>query len=229
MERQALDAVVETLRRLGLGGVTRRHVLIGALLIAVGVVAFAAVSSGGAEEVAVFETEDDDVFPVFQGAEDATAGAAVPRIVVHVAGAVRHPGVYELADGARVHDAIEAAGGTLASAAADALNLARIVGDGERLYIPTSDEVDAGTGEGSASSAGGGASASTAGGSALVDINRADAAALERLPGIGSATAAKIVDDREKNGPFKTVDDLARVSGIGAKKIEALRDLATAG
>ncbi|MDI6901392.1 MAG: ComEA family DNA-binding protein [Anaerosomatales bacterium] len=229
MERTALDAVVEAMRRLGLTGVTRRHVLIGAAAIAVGaVVAFAALSSGAPDEVAVFGGGEDAEFPQFDQAEEATGAAGVPLIVLHVAGAVRHPGVYELPDGARVHDAIEAAGGVLASAAPDALNLARIVADGERLYVPTADEVDAGMADGEPY--GGGPGASTAsGGAALVDINTADAATLEQLPGIGPATAAKIVDDREKNGPFKTVDDLARVSGIGAKKIEALRDSATAG
>ncbi|GAB4290688.1 MAG: hypothetical protein Kow0067_17040 [Coriobacteriia bacterium] len=229
MDRTALDTVVETLRRLGLTGVTRRHVLIGAAVIAGGAaVVLAVLSSGDSGEVAVFGFEEGGVSPQFEQAEETTADAGVPRIVLHVAGAVRHPGVYELPEGARVHDAIEAAGGALASAAPEALNLARIVTDGERLYVPTSDEVDAVVAEELPPS--GGAGASTApGGSALVDINRADAATLERLPGIGPATAAKIVEDREKNGPFKTVDDLARVSGIGAKKIEALRDFATVG
>ena len=140
------------------------------------------------------------------------------------------PGVYELVAGARVQEAVLAAGGCLASAAPQGINLARAVADGEQLVVPTQEEWEAGgasavapTGE----TAPGDSAGAAQGG--VVNLNTADATALETLPGVGPATAAKIVDEREANGPFQSVEDLARVSGIGSKKIEAIRDLVTIG
>lgn len=171
-------------------------------------------------------------------ADEASAGTspaeAIPS-VVHVAGAVLRPGVYSLPVGARVSDAVAAAGGALGSAASDAVNLARIVADGERIYIPTLEEAEAaGAGaageaawSGEPSGAGGGAVGSGAAG--MVDINRATAAELETLPGVGPATAQKIVDDREKNGPFATPEDLMRVPGIGPKKFESMAEQVSVG
>jgi competence protein ComEA len=124
---------------------------------------------------------------------------------------------------------LDAAGGPTQDAAPDAINLARLLADGEQIYLPTSDEVAAGTVAGPAAATGtGGASASPAGG-AVVNINSATAAELETLPGVGPSTAQKIVDDREKNGPFSVPDDLMRVPGIGPKKFEAMRDLVSCG
>lgn len=167
-------------------------------------------------------------------AESATQDAGEPdapeSLVVHVAGAVLHPGVYELDVGSRVADAIEAAGGGLGIAAVDSLNLARILADGEQVYVPTTDEVAAGTGPpaGSGTASAGGASAS--GTSAdTVNINTASASDLENLPGVGPATAQKIVDDRETNGPFARPEDLMRVPGIGEKKFESLREFVVCG
>jgi competence protein ComEA len=159
-----------------------------------------------------------------QPSENGTAGA-----YVHVVGAVRHPGLYRVASGARVADAIAQAGGLLGSASQAAVNLARQVSDGEQIVVPTQDEV-AGGGAAGASASGPGAATSpggSAGASAgvRVNINTADAVALDSLPGVGPSTAAKIVAEREQNGPFASPDDLARVTGIGPKKLEALRDL----
>lgn len=168
-----------------------------------------------------------------QGAEaSAETAASVPAtqsapamLVVHVVGAVRHPGVFELPAGSRVRDAVEAAGGLLGAAAPASVNLARLVQDGEQIAVPTQDEAAAGASPGAAAVAGAGASSGPAGGK--VNLNTADASALDALPGVGPATAARIIADREANGPFASVDDLARVSGIGAKKLEGLRDLVT--
>lgn len=155
------------------------------------------------------------------GAAEASAAALA---VVHVVGAVMRPGVYELPAGSRVRDAVAAAGGMLGSAAPDAINQARLVADGEQLRVPTQEEASAGI-------ALGGAAAGAVGGDAggKVNINTADAAALDTLPGVGPATAKKIVDDRAANGPFRTVEDLMRISGIGPKRLEQLRDLVTTG
>jgi competence protein ComEA len=122
------------------------------------------------------------------------------------------------------------------NAAQASINLARLLSDGEQIAIPTEDEyarANAGTASQNGSGAGkgvaspGGASAENPGAPSagtIVNINTADAAALDALPGVGPSTAAKIVSDREANGPFASADDLGRVSGIGPKKLEALRD-----
>lgn len=145
------------------------------------------------------------------------------EVVVHVAGAVMRPGVYRLAPGSRVDDAVSIAGGALGNAALHSLNLARIVADGEQVYVPSADEAASGAPPPSGEGARGGA------GSGQVNINRATAAELEALPGVGPATAQKIVDDREVNGPFRTPEDLMRVQGIGPKKFEAMQEFVTCG
>lgn len=174
------------------------------------------------------EVAFDDAEPtiVATAGQDGGPADAEQAVVVHVVGAVMRPGVYALPAGSRATDAIEMAGGGLGNAALQSLNLARILADGEQVYVPTTDEVAAGV---VAPPAVPGAvlGASAAGG--LIDINRATAAELDALPGVGPSTAQKIVDDRETNGPFATPEDLMRVPGIGAKKFDALRDLVTCG
>jgi competence protein ComEA len=147
--------------------------------------------------------------------EPATSAAAVDgaAIFVHVLGAVEHPGLYELRDGDRVVDAVAAAGGFLDTADQSQINLARFVADGEQIGVPV-------IGESPATAPG-----VTAQG--LVNINTADAAALETLPRVGPAMAARIIDWREANGPFTAVEDLMNVSGIGDRTFEGLKDLVT--
>jgi competence protein ComEA len=151
---------------------------------------------------------------------------APPTIVVHVAGAVRHPGVYRLPSGSRGDDAVKAAGGTLGNADTDAINLARQLADGEQLVVPVQGEAPAAVAPSDAGGSGAAAPAVTPAGK--VPLNSATAEQLDALPGIGPATAAKIVADREKNGPFATPEDLARVPGIGPKKVDGLKDLVSA-
>nr|WP_291798360.1 ComEA family DNA-binding protein [Brevibacterium sp.] len=156
-------------------------------------------------------------------------------------GAVEREGVVELPAGARIADALEAAGGTDPSAQASALNLARPLADGEQVYVPTAAEVESGefasppdgsgagqaAGEaGAASEAGGGAGAAD-GGTALIDLNTADGAALETLPGVGPVTAQAILDHREETGGFSSVEELLEVPGIGEATLGRLRDLVT--
>lgn len=147
------------------------------------------------------------------------------EVVVHVAGAVARPGLYVLAQPARVADAIDAAGGVVADTDLTRVNLAGLLGDGERLWIPATGEEAvplpvAGDGGGASGGTGGGSQAG-----ALVDVNSADAATLETLPGVGPATAAAIISHRDQHGPFRAVDDLIAVSGIGPAKLAAIRDL----
>jgi competence protein ComEA len=147
-------------------------------------------------------------------------------IVVHVVGAVKQPGVYELAPESRVLAAIQCAGGLTQEAAPEALNLAAKVTDGEQVAVPTRKEVesgDAGPGAGSAPAGTGGSAAGAPTGK--VNVNTADATQLDALPGVGPSTAAKIVADRQSNGPFASPDELGRVPGIGPKKLEQLKVL----
>lgn len=138
-------------------------------------------------------------------------------MVVHVAGAVAQPGVIEMPPGSRVVDAIEAAGGATPEAALDALNLAAPVTDGQQVFVPIEGEAPPP-----------GAQAVTGGpGGGPVNLNTADAATLDTLPGIGPALAERIIAWRNQHGPFSDVDSLTAVSGIGPATVAELRDLAT--
>lgn len=146
---------------------------------------------------------------------------SVGVVIVHVAGAVRRPGVYEVAGTARVVDAVEAAGGATSRANLDSVNLARLLVDGEQIFIPRRGQT--GGGADSARTPGGGASAP----SGPVNVNSAGADRLQSLPGVGPATARAIIEHRQRNGPFASVDDLLEVPGIGPAKLEAMRGLVT--
>lgn len=157
-----------------------------------------------------------------------TALPEASLLCVHVDGAVKSPGVFYLEAGSRIIDAIDAAGGFTKKASTAAVNLAQSLEDGQQVFIPTQDEAapptpSAPPSGGSTGSSSAGSSSSTSA-SGLVNINQASAEELVTLSGIGEATAAKIIADREANGPFQTIEDIKRVSGIGDKKFEALRD-----
>jgi competence protein ComEA len=144
---------------------------------------------------------------------------AAGRLLVHVAGAVARPGVYEFEKGARVVDALRAAGGPVPGADVNSINLARPLSDGERVYVPRKGEApppEAGGPAGTGSSAG-----------QKVNINTATATELDSLPGVGPVLAQRIVDYRSKHGPFRSVRDLMKVEGIGQKKFDALKDYVT--
>jgi competence protein ComEA len=143
-------------------------------------------------------------------------------LVVHVAGSVVAPGIHDLTAGARVVDAIEAAGGLTPDADVARINLAARVTDGERVYVLAAGEAAPPVAVG-ATPAGG----SSAGAPGLVDINTADAIALESLPGVGPATSAAILEHRARIGAFTSVDQLLDVPGIGEAKLAAVRDLVT--
>lgn len=158
----------------------------------------------------------------------ASPGAAMPAatgVYVHVAGAVRHAGLYRLEVGGRVADALALAGGFADDADRDAVNLARPVADGEQIVVP----VAGAAGDASAAAAGGagGAGGAGAGGSTggLIDLNTATKEQLDTLPRVGPAMADRIIAWRTENGRFTSVDDLLSVPGIGDKMLAALRDL----
>ena len=131
-------------------------------------------------------------------------------IYVHVLGAVLAPGLYELREGDRVVDAIAVAGGFAEGADETQLNLARQVADGEQLVVPVM-----------------GAPVAAGEQSGKVNLNTATAEQLETLPRVGPALSQRILDWREQNGRFSSVEDLMSVTGIGGKTFEGLRDLVT--
>lgn len=153
--------------------------------------------------------------------EPVHAEETVPdRVFVDIGGEVNHPMLAELEDGCRVEDAIEAAGGLTPDADLSSINRAAFVNDGDKIYIPSTD----GT-----ASAGGmqtqPAAASAAGGK--VNINTADPQELQTLTGVGPVTAEKIVEYRQNNGRFTSIEDIKKVSGIGDKTFEKFKDSIT--
>ncbi len=150
-------------------------------------------------------------------------------IRVDVAGAVQQPGVYELPAGARVSDALDAAGGLAANADGETLNLASLLQDGEKLVAPTARPASAAA----TSAAPDPASARSGGidlsGASLININTASAQELEALPAIGPVTARAIVDFRTANGPFRSVEEIVKVKGIGDATLAKIKPLITVG
>ena len=177
----------------------------------------------------------EDGLPGSPGAPEGTdAEPEQPReLVVHVSGAVGDPGVVRLPPGSRVDDAVLAAGGATAEAELAGVNLARAVADGEQIHVPVPGEevhVPAAPQPPGGSDAAEGTDAPSGGSDGTggpIDLNTADATRLEELPGVGPAIAQRIIDHREKNGPFRSVDDLLEVSGIGPATLEKIRDQTT--
>jgi competence protein ComEA len=146
-------------------------------------------------------------------------------LLVNVVGAVPRPGLYELPEGSRVHDAVDAAGGLLADADTTSINLAAPLEDGELLAIPfVGGAADTGLAGGES-----GVATEEPTASDLININTATVEELDNLPGIGPTTAQKIIDYRTENGPFQRIEDLLNGSGIGPSTFELLKDLVTAG
>lgn len=173
------------------------------------------------------------IFAAVRAIDERTAPAIIidnslvqPGIVVDLRGEVANPGVYELQAGSRLDDAVVAAGGLTADADLTQLNLAARLQDGSIVTVPglitLAPPVAGDDGE-----PGAGASGNERGGQ--VNLNTANAAELDTLPGVGEVTAGRIIDYREANGPFRSVDDLVHVQGISTKTINGLRDLVTTG
>jgi competence protein ComEA len=171
------------------------------------------------------------------GVESGAAGAddrAEPKIVVHVVGAVRAPGIVQLDPGSRVNDALRSAGGATDDADLEQLNLAAPLADGSQVRVPRQDQVMDGpliiappptTAAGAASRSG--VSSETTSQPGPLNLNTATESELEELPGVGPATAAAITAWRDENGGFLSVDDLTQVPGIGPVKLSRVRDRVT--
>ncbi|GHH67316.1 competence protein ComEA [Promicromonospora soli] len=228
-------------RRWALTGTTAVVAVVAVLMLGLGVAAFsmrgddvdtlAPVADGepsAGEPASPFAESGPEPTEPDLGAATAGATTAGGGLLVHVVGEVAQPGLVTLPDGARVADAVTAAGGVTRKADLTAVNLARTVVDGEQLYVPGPGEpvprapVAPGTGDqGTANDP------SAAGGA--VDINSADAVALEALPGVGPSIAQAIVEWRETNGPFASVDELEDVPGVGPATLDEIRESARVG
>ena len=193
------------------------------ILLVVGIVAtvvggvvllFRDSGSSGAVTITLDESETERTFTEITANIPAT-------IKVYVSGEARYPGVYELPTDARADDALQAAGGPTSNAALELVNLAKKVSDEEQLHIP--EQSDRGDfREGIPPTSAGNAGPSSSG---KLNINTATAEEFTSLPNIGPSRAAAIVDYREREGPFVSVDDLQNVGGIGEKITDSIRDL----
>ena len=187
------------------------------MLVLLAVVALAA---GGAFYAGVRGQEE--AVTLDAGAASAReAQAEQSEIVVYVAGAVNHPGIVRLAEGARAKEAIDACGGFLPTADTNGVNLAQKLKDGMQVTVP--EKSPQGT---AAQGAAGGAQAGAAKPlpEGMVNINTADEKELDKLPGVGPAMAKRIVEYRTENGAFQAPEEIKRVKGIGDAKYEKMKD-----
>lgn len=179
------------------------------------------------DQLHIMSTEEQKANSEGSYSDSLTEAAPERTIFVHVAGSVSAPGLYELQEGARVNDAIKIAGWFTDEADQTSLNLARTLTDGEQLFVPSK------TGESSSvapnASISFGSNSNTSETAPKINVNRASEDDLQSIPGVGPSLAAKIIKDRESNGPFASVDDLTRVTGIGEKKLESMREFITIG
>lgn len=216
------------------GKLLERKAVVVAMLVVIAMASGLAMATlGGESDGVTFERDATSVERADTGSEDASddgdpssdskRASAASEVYVDVGGAVVTPGVYRLREGARVAQAIDAAGGLTPEADVAGLNRASKVTDGQKIHVPTVGEQQASIAEAGVD---GGTSASSgvSGATGLVNINTASAAELQTLSGIGPSMAQSIIDERTKNGAFASVDDLMRVSGIGEKKLAKIKD-----
>lgn len=207
-----------------------KAVVVAILVVIAAASGLAMASFGGHSSSVSFERSDEASASDARGSGDASPddessakSSSAAEVYVDVDGAVVRSGVYRLKDGARVSQAIDAAGGLTAEADVTGLNRASKVADGQKIYVPKVGEQQTVSADGGAD--GGAVLASGANDVAgLVNINTASAAELQTLSGIGPSMAQSIIDERTKNGAFASVDDLMRVSGIGEKKLAKIKD-----
>lgn len=154
--------------------------------------------------------------------ENVSTQEDIAILKAHICGEVNDPGVYEIEEGSRIMDLIEIGGGQTDDACLDALNLAQEILDGQRVYVPSKQEISDGT---YTDPDNGGGLSDNNGYDGTININSAASTLLEELPGIGPVIAGNIIEHRGKYGPFENIEQLLDVSGIGPKKFERIRDL----
>ncbi len=158
-----------------------------------------------------------------------TTGASSGKLYVDISGEVERPGVYEVSEGTRLFEVIEQAGGLTDEADIDSLNRAETVADGQKILISAKGENSNGS-QGSQSGSGtnnGSSTGSGTTGDGKVNINTAESAELQTIPGIGPSKAARIIEYRQTNGNFATIEDIQNISGIGSKTFESIKDYIT--
>ena len=218
-----LDDVDSLKAKVGIGS-TSPLVLFGlsaviiAVVLSIGFMAWGSFTSSG---IVVEHSEESS-----QSQESDSSSSQL--LYVHIAGEVSNPGMYELKHDARVSDAINAAGGFTEKADRLSVNLARQVTDGEQIVVQAYIEAEPGTSESINTSDSGLPSSSNTGVlTGKVNINTASASELITLDGVGESTAAKIIAYRQANGSFASIEEIKKVSGIGDKKYEAIKDRIT--
>lgn len=218
-----LDDVDSLKAKVGIGS-TSPLVLFGlsaviiAVVLSIGFMAWGSFTSSG------IVVEHSEKSPQSQEYESSSS----QLIYVHIAGEVSNPGMYELKHDAQVSDAIDAAGGLTESADQLSINLARQVTDGEQIVVQAYIEAEPGNSKSTdASDSGLPSSSNTEVLSSKVNINTASASELITLDGIGESTAAKIIAYRQANGSFASIEEIKKVSGIGDRKYEAIKDRIT--
>lgn len=218
-----LDDVDSLKAKVGIGS-TSPLVLFGlsaviiAVVLSIGFMAWGSFTSSG------IVVEHSEKSPQSQEYESSSS----QLIYVHIAGEVSNPGMYELKHDARVSDAIDTAGGLTENADQLSINLARQVTDGEQIVVQTYIEAEPGNSKSTdASDSGLPSSSNTEVLSSKVNINTASASELITLDGIGESTAAKIIAYRQANGSFASIEEIKKVSGIGDRKYEAIKDRIT--
>lgn len=211
-------------------------------IVAIPVLVIAAVlffwMGSGDEEITV-DGSGGDTQVVEEGAGDSsgevadgvagTTGASSGKLYVDISGEVERPGVYEVSEGTRLFEVIEQAGGLTDEADIDSLNRAETVADGQKILIAAKGENSSGsqgTQSGSGTNSGSGTGSGTTN-DGKVNINTAESAELQTIPGIGPSKAARIIEYRQSNGNFSSIEDIQNVSGIGSKTFESIKDYIT--
>lgn len=189
-----------------------------ASVIAILIVAVSFFGSYGKKDDLTLTTPDGDAVQVAESNDSATSAKL---IYVDISGEVNNQGVYQVAEGTRLFEVIEKAGGLTKRAGIESVNQAEVVTDGQKIVIPNK--------RGQGLVAGGAGQAENLGmtDNGLVNINVADSSGLQEIPGVGPVTAEKILEYRNSNGSFKSKEDLMNVSGIGQKTFDKIKDMIT--
>ncbi len=207
---------------------TQKQKIIGAIVIVVIIVVIGYYYINSTKEVYSY-TSITNVVEETQEEEDIEI-QEVETIIVHVAGAVKINGIVEVPENSRINDVIEAAGGLLDNADLSNVNLAYMVEDGQKIYIPSIDEDTSESEEQTniiSEESGIIIIESEEETESLININKASLAELMNIPGVGESTATKIIEYRTTNGKFETIEDIKNVSGIGDAKFEAMKSYIT--
>ncbi len=197
--------------------IEKKHFISTLLVISAGVaLAIFLLWSGGAKEIPSASADSaESGIEIVDNNQSINQPNQVNKIlIIDVAGKVKNPDVYELPQGSRVIDAIKAAGGVGKGADSSGVNMARLLEDGEQIYIESGSSPTHSLASASRGTRGG-----------KVNLNRANLSELDGLPGVGPVLAARIIEWRSKNGNFKSVDELRRVSGIGDAKFNELKEV----